>query len=57
MSELLAIPDEELVTDINGRFKINISYSQAWRGKCYALEVLRGSPEASSVQLPAFVTI
>jgi len=44
----------EIMTDINARFKINISYSQAWRAKCYALELLRGSPEASFAQLPAY---
>jgi hypothetical protein len=44
----------EIMTDINARFKISISYSQAWRAKCYALELLRGSPEASFAQLPAY---
>ncbi|KAE8663186.1 hypothetical protein F3Y22_tig00113084pilonHSYRG00007 [Hibiscus syriacus] len=44
----------EIMTDMNARFKISISYSQAWRAKCYALELLRGSPEASFAQLPAY---
>nr|XP_043620248.1 uncharacterized protein LOC122592104 [Erigeron canadensis] len=44
----------EIMTDMNARFKINISYSQAWRAKCYALELLRGSPEDSFAQLAAY---
>ncbi|KAE8654645.1 hypothetical protein F3Y22_tig00117048pilonHSYRG01337 [Hibiscus syriacus] len=44
----------EIMTDMNAQFKISISYSQAWRAKCYALELLRGSPEASFAQLPAY---
>ncbi|KAE8685487.1 transcriptional corepressor LEUNIG-like isoform X7 [Hibiscus syriacus] len=44
----------EIMTDMNARFKISISYSQAWRAKCYALELLRGSPEVSFAQLPAY---
>ncbi|KAE8711701.1 Protopine 6-monooxygenase [Hibiscus syriacus] len=44
----------KIMTDMNARFKISISYSQAWRAKCYALELLRGSPEASFAQLPAY---
>ncbi|KAE8733518.1 hypothetical protein F3Y22_tig00001120pilonHSYRG00136 [Hibiscus syriacus] len=44
----------EIMTDMNARFKISISYSQAWRAKCYALELLRGSPEASFAQLSAY---
>ncbi|KAE8704176.1 putative ubiquitin-protein ligase [Hibiscus syriacus] len=44
----------EIMTDMNARFKISISYSQAWRAKCYALELLRGSPEASFAQLPTY---
>nr|XP_043629909.1 uncharacterized protein LOC122601210 [Erigeron canadensis] len=46
--------DHEIMTDINAWFKISISYSQAWRAKSYALELLRGSPEASFAQLPAY---
>ncbi|KAE8674391.1 Potassium channel KAT3 [Hibiscus syriacus] len=44
----------EIMTDMNVQFKISISYSQAWRAKCYALELLRGSPEASFAQLSAY---
>ncbi|KAE8676298.1 Detected protein of confused Function [Hibiscus syriacus] len=44
----------EIMTDMNARFKISISYSRAWRAKWYALELLRGSPEASFAQLPAY---
>ncbi|KAE8682961.1 Transducin/WD40 repeat-like superfamily protein, putative isoform 2 [Hibiscus syriacus] len=44
----------EIMTDMNARFKISISYSQVWRAKCYALKLLRGSPKASFAQLPAY---
>ncbi|KAE8683839.1 hypothetical protein F3Y22_tig00111166pilonHSYRG00136 [Hibiscus syriacus] len=44
----------KIMTNMNARFKISISYSQAWRAKCYALELLRGSPKASFAQLPAY---
>nr|GEU30595.1 hypothetical protein [Tanacetum cinerariifolium] len=42
---------KEIMTDMNARFKIDISYSQAWRAKCYALKLLRGTPEESFVEL------
>ncbi|KAE8696803.1 hypothetical protein F3Y22_tig00110641pilonHSYRG00017 [Hibiscus syriacus] len=48
------IVGHEIMTDMNAQFKISISYSQAWRAKCYALELLRGSPEASFSQLSAY---
>ncbi|KAE8719042.1 Enolase 2 [Hibiscus syriacus] len=44
----------EIMTDMNTRFKISISYSQAWRAKCYALELMRGSPEALFAQMSAY---
>nr|GEY63712.1 hypothetical protein [Tanacetum cinerariifolium] len=45
---------KEIMTDMNGRFKIDISYSQAWRAKCYALQLLRGTPEESFSELPLY---
>ncbi|KAD2392864.1 hypothetical protein E3N88_39841 [Mikania micrantha] len=44
----------EIVKDISEIFKVNISYSQAWRAKSYALELLRGSPEDSFAKLPIY---
>nr|GEX58644.1 hypothetical protein [Tanacetum cinerariifolium] len=41
-----------IMTYMNARFKIDISYSQAWRAKCYALQLLRGTPEESFNELP-----
>nr|GFA26236.1 hypothetical protein [Tanacetum cinerariifolium] len=43
-----------IMTDMNARFKIDISYSQAWRAKCYALQLLRGTPEESFAELPLY---
>ncbi|GKB57619.1 putative ubiquitin-protein ligase [Tanacetum coccineum] len=45
---------KEIMTDMNARFKIDISYSQAWRAKCYALQLLRGTPEESFAELPLY---
>ncbi|GJW50949.1 hypothetical protein Tco_0092300 [Tanacetum coccineum] len=39
---------KEIMTNMNARFKIDISYSQAWRAKCYALQLLRETPEDTS---------
>ncbi|KAE8732811.1 hypothetical protein F3Y22_tig00001728pilonHSYRG00071 [Hibiscus syriacus] len=44
----------KIMIDMNARFKISISYYQAWRAKCYALEFLRRSQEALFAQLPAY---
>nr|GEU89762.1 hypothetical protein [Tanacetum cinerariifolium] len=45
---------KEIMTDMKARFKIDISYSQAWRAKCYALKLLRGTPEESFAELPLY---
>ncbi|GJS72613.1 transmembrane 9 superfamily member 11-like protein [Tanacetum coccineum] len=45
---------KEIMTDMKARFKIDISYSQAWRAKCYALHLLRGTPEESFAELPLY---
>ncbi|GJT90654.1 transmembrane 9 superfamily member 11-like protein [Tanacetum coccineum] len=45
---------KEIMTDMNARFKIDISYSQAWRAKCYALQLLRGTPRESFSELPLY---
>nr|GEY46410.1 hypothetical protein [Tanacetum cinerariifolium] len=45
---------KEIMTDMKARFKIDISYSQAWRAKCYALKLLRGTHEESFAQLPLY---
>jgi hypothetical protein len=45
---------KDIMTDIKQRFKINISYSQAWRAKSFALELLTGSPEDSFSKLPIY---
>ncbi|GJR94062.1 calcium uniporter protein [Tanacetum coccineum] len=45
---------KEIMTDMNARFKIDISYSQAWRAKCYALQLLRGTPQESFSELPLY---
>ncbi|GJT18436.1 transmembrane 9 superfamily member 11-like protein [Tanacetum coccineum] len=45
---------KEIMTDMKARFKIDISYSQAWRSKCYALQLLRGTPEESFAELPLY---
>ncbi|GJY67985.1 probable transcriptional regulator SLK2 isoform X1 [Tanacetum coccineum] len=46
---------KEIMIDMNARFKIDISYSQAWRAKCYALQLLRGTPQESFAELPFFL--
>ena len=45
---------KEIMTDMAARFKIDISYHQAWRAKCYALKLLRGTPEQSFAELPLY---
>nr|GEX07352.1 hypothetical protein [Tanacetum cinerariifolium] len=45
---------KEIMTYVKARFKIDISYSQAWRAKCYALKLLRGTPEESFAKLPLY---
>ncbi|GKC32467.1 transmembrane 9 superfamily member 11-like protein [Tanacetum coccineum] len=45
---------KEIMTDMNARFKIDISYSQARRAKCYALQLLRGTHEESFAELPLY---
>nr|GEZ61189.1 hypothetical protein [Tanacetum cinerariifolium] len=45
---------KEIMTDMKARLKIDISYSQAWRAKCYALKLLRGTPEESFAELSLY---
>nr|GFB65314.1 hypothetical protein [Tanacetum cinerariifolium] len=45
---------KEIMTDMDARFKIDISYSQVWRAKCYALQLLRGTPEESFAEIPLY---
>nr|GEZ87753.1 hypothetical protein [Tanacetum cinerariifolium] len=45
---------KKIMTDMKARFKIDISYSQAWRAKCYALKLLRGTPEESFAELTLY---
>ncbi|XP_071727069.1 uncharacterized protein [Rutidosis leptorrhynchoides] len=41
--------------DMSARFKISLSYHQAWKAKCYAIEMLRGSMEESFRILPLYL--
>ena len=43
-----------IVADINLRYKIQITYHQAWRAKKFALELLRGTHEESFAKLPVY---
>ncbi|GJZ93011.1 hypothetical protein Tco_0665076 [Tanacetum coccineum] len=40
--------------ELSPKYKINISYQQAWRGKDYGIEQIRGSPYESFETLPVF---
>lgn len=44
----------EIVQDFRDRFKVDISYTQAWRGKCHALELLQGNSKQSFSELPFY---
>nr|GEU59933.1 putative reverse transcriptase domain-containing protein [Tanacetum cinerariifolium] len=45
---------KKIMTDMNARFKIDIPCSQNWRAKCYALQLLRWTPEESFAELPLY---
>ena len=45
---------KEIIVDIADRYKIDISYSQAWRARNWAINSLRGSPEESFMLLPDY---
>ncbi|XP_044497711.1 uncharacterized protein LOC123219789 [Mangifera indica] len=45
---------KDIITDVADRYKIDISYTQAWRAKNWALNEIRGSPEESFRQLPVY---
>lgn len=45
---------KEIVQDFRQRFHVDISYSQAWRGKCHALQSLHGSSKESFSELPLY---
>ncbi|XP_044492696.1 uncharacterized protein LOC123216324 [Mangifera indica] len=38
---------KEIISDMADRYRIDISYTQAWRAKTYAINALRGSPKES----------
>ncbi|XP_071713705.1 uncharacterized protein [Rutidosis leptorrhynchoides] len=45
----------DIRTDMSTRFKISLPYHQAWKAKCYAIEMLRGSLEDSFQILPNYL--
>ncbi|XP_044510149.1 uncharacterized protein LOC123228755 [Mangifera indica] len=45
---------KDIITDIVNRYRIDISYAQAWRAKNWALNEIRGSPEESFRLLSTF---
>ncbi|GKE54032.1 transposase, MuDR, MULE transposase domain protein, partial [Tanacetum coccineum] len=46
---------KDIQQDILSEYKINTSYQQAWRGKEYGLEQIRGSPYESFEMLPYYL--
>ncbi|GJX50753.1 hypothetical protein Tco_0277598 [Tanacetum coccineum] len=40
--------------ELSPKYKINISYQQAWRGKDYGIEQIKGSPYESFEMLPYY---
>ena len=44
----------DIQIDMNARFGISLTYNQAWRAKCYAIELLRGTPQESFQLLPLY---
>ncbi|XP_044500237.1 uncharacterized protein LOC123221453 [Mangifera indica] len=38
---------KEIISDMADRYRIDISYTQAWRAKTYVINALQGSPEES----------
>ncbi|KAL4580434.1 hypothetical protein LXL04_016626 [Taraxacum kok-saghyz] len=49
-----AYTGKDIVADINLRYKIQITYHQAWRAKKFAMELLRGTHEESFAKLPVY---
>ncbi|XP_044461107.1 uncharacterized protein LOC123192549 [Mangifera indica] len=45
---------KEIIVYIVDRYKIDISYAQAWRARNWALQSLRGTPEESFMLLPEY---
>ncbi|GJW51545.1 transposase, MuDR, MULE transposase domain protein [Tanacetum coccineum] len=45
---------KDIQQDIMSEYKINISYQQAWRGKDYCMQQIRGSPYESFEMLPYY---
>ncbi|GJV67773.1 transposase, MuDR, MULE transposase domain protein [Tanacetum coccineum] len=45
---------KDIQRDIMSEYKINISYQQAWRGKDYCIQQIRGSPYESFEMLPYY---
>ncbi|XP_044461839.1 uncharacterized protein LOC123193118 [Mangifera indica] len=45
---------KDIITNVADRYKIDISYTQAWRAKNWALNEIRSSPEESFRQLPIY---
>ena len=44
----------DIQIDMTARFGISLTYKQAWRVKCYAIELLRGTPQQSFQVLPLY---
>ncbi|GJT33638.1 transposase, MuDR, MULE transposase domain protein [Tanacetum coccineum] len=45
---------KDIQQDIMSEYKINLSYQQAWRGKDYCIQQIRGSPYESFEMLPYY---
>ncbi|GJW71642.1 hypothetical protein Tco_0128559 [Tanacetum coccineum] len=45
---------KDIKQDILSEYKVNISYQQAWRGKDYGIQQIRGSPYESFEMLPYY---
>ncbi|GJT46311.1 transposase, MuDR, MULE transposase domain protein [Tanacetum coccineum] len=48
------IKGKDIQQDLLSEYKLNISYQQAWRGKDYAIQQIRGSPFESFEMLPYY---
>ncbi|XP_071697360.1 uncharacterized protein [Rutidosis leptorrhynchoides] len=46
---------KDIRDDVGNRFRVSISYNQAWRAKCHAIEMLRGSMDDSFRMLPIYL--
>ncbi|XP_071694559.1 uncharacterized protein [Rutidosis leptorrhynchoides] len=46
---------KDIRDDVANRFRVSVSYNQAWRAKCQAIEMLRGSSDDSFRMLPIYL--